>query len=179
MNTHEELAPEFRDVLIRKMQTASPFWDLLGLELTDVRKGWARVRLAFDRKLVHPLGIAHGGTIFSAADSAVAMALIGMVDRSETFTTVEMKLNYLKPFERGSITAEAVEVHGRVNGAILSHKVVLHATAEVDGDIAAQFLSIEQGASFDGRSRRVRDPGEIVPQTEPIATITLSASLIW
>jgi acyl-CoA thioesterase len=111
MNTHEELAPEFRDVLIRKMQTASPFWDLLGLELTDVRKGWARVRLAFDRKLVHPLGIAHGGTIFSAADSAVAMALIGMVDRSETFTTVEMKLNYLKPFERGSITAEAVIVH--------------------------------------------------------------------
>ncbi len=111
MNTHEELAPEFRDVLIRKMQTASPFWDLLGLELTDVRKGWARVRLAFDRKLVHPLGIAHGGTIFSAADSAVAMALIGMVDRSETFTTVEMKLNYLKPFERGAITAEAVIVH--------------------------------------------------------------------
>jgi cytoskeletal protein CcmA (bactofilin family) len=74
----------------------------------------------------------------------------------------------------GSITAEAVEVHGRVNGAILSHKVVLHATAEVDGDIAAQFLSIEQGASFDGRSRRVRDPGEIVPQTEPASTVSIS-----
>jgi cytoskeletal protein CcmA (bactofilin family) len=74
----------------------------------------------------------------------------------------------------GSITAEAVEVHGRVNGAILSHKVVLHATAEVDGDIAAQFLSIEQGASFDGRSRRVRDPGEIVPQTEPAAAVSIT-----
>jgi len=111
MDTHEELAPEFRDVLIRKMKTASPFWDLLGLELTDVKKGWARVRLDFDRKLVHPLGIAHGGAIFSAADSAVAMALIGLVDRSETFTTVEMKLNYLKPFERGAITAEATIVH--------------------------------------------------------------------
>ncbi|MGV8078873.1 MAG: PaaI family thioesterase [Syntrophales bacterium] len=111
MNMHEELAPEFRDVLIQKMQTASPYWDLLGLELTDVKKGWARVRLAFDRKLVHPLGIAHGGAVFSAADSAVAMALIGLVDRSETFTTIEMKLNYLKPFERGAITAEAVIVH--------------------------------------------------------------------
>jgi cytoskeletal protein CcmA (bactofilin family) len=74
----------------------------------------------------------------------------------------------------GSITAEAVEVHGRVNGAILSHKVILHATAEVDGDIAAQFLSIEQGASFDGRSRRVRDPGEIVPQTEPASTVSIA-----
>ncbi len=72
----------------------------------------------------------------------------------------------------GSITAEAVDVHGRVNGAILSNKVVLHATAEVEGDIAAQFLAIEQGASFDGRSRRVRDPSEIVPQTEPGAAVS-------
>ena len=69
----------------------------------------------------------------------------------------------------GSITAEAVEVHGRVNGAILSNKVVLHATAEVEGDIAAEYLAIEQGASFDGRSRRVRDPSEIAPQTESAA----------
>ena len=66
----------------------------------------------------------------------------------------------------GSITAEAVDVHGRINGAILSNKVVLHPTAEVEGDISAQYLSIEHGASFDGRSRRVRDPAEIVPQLE-------------
>jgi len=71
----------------------------------------------------------------------------------------------------GSITADAVEVHGRVNGAILSNKVVLHATAEVEGDIAAQYLSIEQGASFDGRSRRVRDPAEVNPQTEPVPAL--------
>ncbi len=74
----------------------------------------------------------------------------------------------------GSITAEAVDVHGRVNGAILSNKVVLHATAEVEGDIAAEYLSIEQGASFDGRSRRVRDPAEIVPQTEPAAVVSIA-----
>lgn len=76
----------------------------------------------------------------------------------------------------GSITAEAVEVHGRINGAILSNKVVLHGTAEVEGDIAAEYLSIEQGASFDGRSRRVRDPAEIAPQTESAAGTPLSKS---
>ncbi len=74
----------------------------------------------------------------------------------------------------GSITAEAVDVHGRVNGAILSNRVVLHATAEVEGDISAEYLSIEQGASFDGRSRRVRDASEIVPQTEPAAVVSIS-----
>ena len=79
----------------------------------------------------------------------------------------------------GSITAEAVDVYGRVNGAILSNKVVLHATAEVEGDISAEYLSIEQGASFDGRSRRVRDPSEIAPQTEPGAVVSFGKPATW
>jgi acyl-CoA thioesterase len=108
---YEELAPKFREALLAKMKQESPFWDLLGLELADVKKGWAQVRLPFARKLVHPLGLAHGGAIFSAADSAVAMALIGLVERNETFTTVEMKINYLKPFDTGEIMAEARIVH--------------------------------------------------------------------
>jgi uncharacterized protein (TIGR00369 family) len=108
---YENLAPKFRESLLTKMQQESPFWELLGLELADVKKGWAKVRLPFARKLVHPLGIAHGGAIFSAADSAVAMALIGLVDRDETFTTVEMKINFLKPFDAGEMMAEARIVH--------------------------------------------------------------------
>ncbi len=107
MSTYEDLNPRFREALIAKMQEESPFWTLLGLELADVKKGWARVRLPFAKKLVHPLGIAHGGAVFSAADSAVAMALIGLVEKDETFTTVEMKINYLRPFDEGEITAEA------------------------------------------------------------------------
>ena len=107
MSTYEALSPSFRKALIAKMQEESPFWTLLGLELADIRKGWAKVRLPFAKKLVHPLGIAHGGAVFSAADSAVAMALVGLVEKDESFTTVEMKINYLRPFNEGEITAEA------------------------------------------------------------------------
>jgi len=39
------------------------------------------------------------------------MALIGLVDRDETFTTVEMKINFLKPFDTGEMMAEARIVH--------------------------------------------------------------------
>lgn len=67
---------------------------------------------------------------------------------------------------QGAIAAETVSVFGRVNGAIMGAHVVLHAGAEVEGDIHSHLLSIEQGASFDGRSRRVRDPSEIAPQLE-------------
>ena len=59
--------------------STSPFWALLGMELVDVKKGWAKVRLPFDNKLKQPMGIAHGGAIFATADSAVVMALLGMV----------------------------------------------------------------------------------------------------
>jgi cytoskeletal protein CcmA (bactofilin family) len=66
----------------------------------------------------------------------------------------------------GSIAADTVSVFGRVNGAILGANVVLHASAQVEGDIHSQFLTVEQGAAFDGRSRRVTDPTEIAPQVE-------------
>jgi cytoskeletal protein CcmA (bactofilin family) len=67
----------------------------------------------------------------------------------------------------GSIAATTVEVSGRVNGAIFGDSVVLHSTAHVEGDISSRSLSIEQGASFDGRSRKVTDPAEVAPQLEP------------
>ena len=111
MTDYEDLAPKFKETLLTRMQEESPYWTLLGLEIADIKKGWAKVRLPFARKLVHPLGIAHGGAIFSAADSAVAMALIGLVERDETFTTIEMKINYLRPFDKGEIVAEARIIH--------------------------------------------------------------------
>jgi len=104
---YEELYPNFKKALIAKGQSAHPFWKLLGLELVDIKKGWALVRLPFDPKLTQADGIAHGGSTFSAADAAVAMALIGMIERNETMVTLEMKLNYLKPFVQGEILAEA------------------------------------------------------------------------
>jgi cytoskeletal protein CcmA (bactofilin family) len=64
----------------------------------------------------------------------------------------------------GSIAADTVEVYGKVHGAVRASRVVLYASAEVEGDIQSQFLSIEEGASFDGRSRKVNDPQEIAPQ---------------
>jgi cytoskeletal protein CcmA (bactofilin family) len=66
----------------------------------------------------------------------------------------------------GSISADTVDVFGRVNGAIMGANVILRAGAEVEGDIHSHLLSIEQGAAFDGRSRRVLDPSEIAPQLE-------------
>jgi acyl-CoA thioesterase len=107
VSEYEELAPHFRRALLEKVKTKQPYWALLGIELLDVKKGWAKLQLPFAKKLTHPYGIAHGGVIFSLADSAVAMALLGLVEKDERFTTVEMKINYVSFFKKGKITAEA------------------------------------------------------------------------
>ena len=107
VSEYEELAQNFRRALMEKIQYSQAYWTLLGIEMLDVKKGWAKLQLPFAKKLTHPYGIAHGGVIFSLADSAVAMALLGLVEKGERFTTVEMNINYVSPFKEGNITAEA------------------------------------------------------------------------
>ncbi|MFC1868657.1 PaaI family thioesterase [Thermodesulfobacteriota bacterium] len=103
----EDLKPSFRSALLKKAKSKQPLWNLLGIELMDVKKGWARMRLPYSKKLIHPFGVVHGGAIFSLADAAMAMALLGLLDKDERFATIEMKMNYVKSFERGETIAEA------------------------------------------------------------------------
>ncbi|MFJ6023758.1 polymer-forming cytoskeletal protein [Brevundimonas sp. NPDC092305] len=52
----------------------------------------------------------------------------------------------------GAVTADQVEVRGRVSGSITGKSVRLLATARVEGDITQEQLAIEPGAWFQGRS---------------------------
>ena len=73
--------------------------------------------------------------------------------------------------------ADTIDVFGCVHGSILGARVVLHAGADVEGDIISQLLSVEEGANFDGRSRRVTNPAEVAPQLERPATPITSKPL--
>ncbi|THD66903.1 polymer-forming cytoskeletal protein [Phenylobacterium sp.] len=58
----------------------------------------------------------------------------------------------------GAITADAVEIRGRVAGTITAKTVRLFASAKVDGDITHGQLAIEAGAHFAGRSVKLDEP---------------------
>ncbi|TAJ62099.1 polymer-forming cytoskeletal protein [Brevundimonas sp.] len=51
----------------------------------------------------------------------------------------------------GNVSADYVEVRGRIVGGISGKQVKLIATAYVDGDITAEQMSIDIGAYFQGR----------------------------
>ena len=69
----------------------------------------------------------------------------------------------------GSIVADRVVVSGRVEGTIIGDSVVLAPTAHVQGDISSRSLAIEEGALFDGRSRKHTNVAEAAPQFESTA----------
>ena len=52
----------------------------------------------------------------------------------------------------GNIVAERVTVAGTVEGPIQGTEVILNSQARVVGDIHHRSLTVERGASFDGRS---------------------------
>jgi cytoskeletal protein CcmA (bactofilin family) len=60
----------------------------------------------------------------------------------------------------GNVIAEDIVVRGRVVGSVRGLRVTLQAQSHVEGDIFHQSLAIEQGAYFEGKSRRSDNPLE-------------------
>jgi acyl-CoA thioesterase len=94
-----------------KVANGSPYYRLLGMEVREIKGGESRIKMPFKRDLTHPYGIAHGGAIASLADSAVAMALIDLVDPRDRITTIEFKINFFASVEGGELEAHAKIIH--------------------------------------------------------------------
>jgi cytoskeletal protein CcmA (bactofilin family) len=69
----------------------------------------------------------------------------------------------------GNVSADYVEVRGRIVGAVSGKQVKLVATAYLDGDITAEQLSIDIGAYFQGRVLQGRRdaPAAARPAAQP------------
>lgn len=97
--------------LIKKSANSAPYWNLLDMRVQDAKEGWSRCVMTTGPKHLISRGNVHGGAIASLADSAVAIALIPMLDQHHFVTTVELKINYLAPASQGEMVAEARIIH--------------------------------------------------------------------
>jgi cytoskeletal protein CcmA (bactofilin family) len=70
----------------------------------------------------------------------------------------------------GAVIAEDVVVRGKVVGSVRGLRVTLQAQSHVEGDIYHQSLAIEQGAYFEGKSRRSDDPLKEGTSDKPAAS---------
>jgi len=96
---------------LREHANQIPMYRLIGMQVIEVRPGYSRFRLPFRKELTQPFGVMHGGALAAVADSAVAIALWGLVGTDKTFTTIEMKINFIAPVGSGEVIAEGNIVH--------------------------------------------------------------------
>jgi uncharacterized protein (TIGR00369 family) len=92
-----------------------PVAQLIGMELAAVRPGWVVIELEAGKRHASPLGTVHGGVLGAIADAAMGLAYATMLKEAETFTTIEMKINFLRPVWEGRLRAEGKVVNSGRN----------------------------------------------------------------
>lgn len=80
--------------------------ELIGIQLTEARPGYAKASLELRPDHLNGVGIVQGGVLYSIADYAFAAA----ANYAEPVVGIETTVSFLKSVRTGTITAEAVEV---------------------------------------------------------------------
>lgn len=82
-----------------------PIARLIGFNLTEIRAGEAVVEFEATEAHANPMGTLHGGVLCDIADAAMGLAYAAALDEGESFTTLELKINFLKPVWKGKLRA--------------------------------------------------------------------------
>ena len=90
------------------MKGKDHFAEALGIQVLEVKDGYAKVSMKVEKNHTNALGFTHGGAIFSLADYAFAQACnFG----DNVAVAVQVNINFLKPSVEGdTLMAEAVRV---------------------------------------------------------------------
>ena len=97
---------------IDKILDKNPFAKYIGLELIEVKQGYAFGRINFERQYENIYGGMHGGCAYSLADTVAGIAA---TTYGHYATTLNASINYLLPVENTeyvNCTAKVVR-HGR------------------------------------------------------------------
>src|SRR5436189_5514251 len=96
-----------------------PVARLIGFEAKEIADGRATVMLAAGPQHANPMGTLHGGILCDIADAAMGMAFASTLAPEESFTTVELKINFFRPVWRAQLRAQGTVVQrGRTIGYV-------------------------------------------------------------
>ena len=107
--------------VVRGEMPLAPVAGVVGFTLTAVAEERATIEMEAGPQHANPLGTLHGGILCDIADAAMGLAYATMLAEGETFTTIELKINFLKPVWTGKLRAEGrVIKRGRTVGLVES-----------------------------------------------------------
>jgi uncharacterized protein (TIGR00369 family) len=117
------MSESIHDVLQRAMkdpsQLEAPIARFIGWRMTAIAPGRATMEMDADERLANPMGTLHGGVLCDLSDAAMGIAYASELERGESFTTLELKINFMKPVWRAHLRAEGKVVkRGRTIGLV-------------------------------------------------------------
>lgn len=96
-----------------------PIARLLGIRVISLVSGESHLELDAGPQHANPMGTLHGGVLCDLADLAMGAAYASTLERGETFTTLELKINFLRPVWREKLLAIGKIVNrGRTVGMV-------------------------------------------------------------
>ena len=113
-----------------------PFARLLGIEVDSVEPGHAVLSMQLRHEHMRNNAIAHGGVIATLIDSAMAIAIMALLDENEHTVTVDLTIHYLRPVPEGSAKASARVVRAGRRVVTVSAELF-----DAEGKLAATAIS--------------------------------------
>jgi uncharacterized protein (TIGR00369 family) len=92
-------------VRIADLETGS-YWRLVGMRTIADSEGKTQLIMDVHDNLKQYYGNVHGGVIAGLLDSSIAVAVNEVLSSDEGASTIEMKINYLRPVSKGTLRAE-------------------------------------------------------------------------
>ena len=109
---------------------------LVGFRPISVETGTAVFELEAGPQHANPMGTLHGGIICDVADAAMGVAYASTLGDGESFTTIELKINFLRPFKSGTLVAT-----GRVVKAGRTIGLTECDVTDTEGQLVARAMS--------------------------------------
>jgi uncharacterized protein (TIGR00369 family) len=92
--------------LIAVGREGMPVGELIGFKIIEAGDGRAVVTLEAGPQHANPMGTLHGGILCDIADAAMGVAFNSTLASTESFTTVELKINFFRPVWKAKLRAE-------------------------------------------------------------------------
>ncbi len=91
---------------ISNIVNRSPYFLLLSMKIKELEWGTSVLEVKLAEKHLQPFGYVHGGAIASVMDAATFWAVFPRVKDGMGLTTVEIKVNYLAPVQKGRLVVK-------------------------------------------------------------------------
>lgn len=89
------------EAMLEGRSPPAPMHATLGIRLTGLGDGTSRFDALPTERHLNPMGGVHGGWFAGVLDSAMGFAVLSTLPQGQTFTTLEFKLNLLRPLAPG------------------------------------------------------------------------------